>query len=92
MRKHRVYDCSNSSERPPHRSESFGPKENDIMRGLKKYCNVFGCEFIDQPQDADVIITNDIYPKDILALDKPRVKRMDGVFWENRLKDRNESL
>lgn len=88
----RIYDCSNSSERPPHRLESNGPKENDIMRGLKKHCKLFSYEFIDQPQDADVIVTNDVYPKDILTLDKPRVKRMDGVYFLNRLKDRNEPL
>ena len=92
MRKIRAYDCSNSVERPPHRQESFGPKENDLMRGLKKYCSVFDYEFIDQPQDAAVIITNDVFPKDILVFDKPRVKRMDGVYWDNRVKDRNESL
>lgn len=92
MKKFRAYDCSNSVERTPHRSESYGPKENDIMRGLKKYCSVFGYEFIDDPSDAEVIITNDVFPKDILALNKPKVKRMDGVYWENRFKDRNELL
>jgi len=62
------------------------------MRGLKKYCGAFGWEFVDQPQDAEVIITNDVYPKHILALNKPMVKRMDGVYWDNRLKERNEPL
>lgn len=92
MRKYRIYDCSNSNDRPKHRKESRGPKENDIMRGLKKHAALFFYEFVDQPQDADVIITNDVYPQHILALDKPRVKRMDGVFFLERLKERNHPL
>lgn len=87
-----VYDCSNSAERPPHRAASFGPKENDLMRGLKKHCAVFGYEFIDDPARADVIVTNDVYPKSVLSLDKPRVKRMDGVYWNVKDKDRNAPL
>lgn len=88
----RIYDCSNSSERPAHRSVSKGPSENDIMRGLKKYAHVFGFEYIDNPEDAEVIITNDVYPSNVLVLDKPRVKRMDGVFFLEHLKERNEPL
>jgi len=92
MKTRKVYDCSNSAERPPHRSENYGPKENDIMRGLKKYANVFDYEFIDNPTNADVIITNDIFPKDILSINKPRVKRMDGIFWQKAYLERNEPL
>lgn len=88
----RIYDCSNSSERPAHREVSKGPKENDIMRGLKKHAGLFFYEFVDQPQDAEVIITNDVYPSYVLALDRPRVKRMDGVFFLESLKARNEPL
>jgi len=92
MKLTKIYDCSNSAERPPHRSESFGPKENDVVRGLKKHCKLFGCEFVDKPEDADVLFTNDVYPASVLKLDKPKVKRMDGVYWHKDLIERNNPL
>ena len=87
----KIYNCSNSAGRPPHRSESFGPKENDIIRGLKSYCNQYDAEFIDNPILSNVIITNDIFPSEIVSLGKPLIKRMDGIYWD-RNRDRNEPL
>ena len=53
----KIFDCSNSSERPPHRSASFGPKQNDVMRSLQLYASEFGVEYVDDASKADVIIT-----------------------------------
>lgn len=87
----KIYDCSNSPFRPPHRQESLGPTQNDIMASLKKYCADYDCVFVEDPNEADAIITNDVFPPDILALNKPMIKRMDGVFWDEGGK-RNELL
>lgn len=88
----RIYDCSNSPERHPHRSTSFCPKENDIMYGLKQYAHMFNYKFVNNPKISDVIITNDVFPEAIKGLKIPKVKRMDGVFWQNHLKDNNIKL
>jgi len=93
MKTIKIYDCSRSAEAPEHRNISRGPaKDNDVIGDLKKYCGLCGASFVDNPKDCDVIITNDIYPEAILAIDKPRVKRMDGIFWSHDLKHRNEPL
>jgi glycosyltransferase involved in cell wall biosynthesis len=89
---YKIYDCSNSDARPAHDSKNGGPVENDIMRGLKKFAFLFGFKFVSRPSDADVIITNDVFPYDILAYRKPLVKRMDGIYWQPELRDRNKSL
>lgn len=83
-----VYDCSNSPERPKHRG-SGGPVQNGMITCLKQNAKDYNVEFVAMPEHADVILTNDVFPKEILALDKPRVKRMDGVFWQQECQDRN---
>ena len=88
----KIFDCSGSKEAPPHRKSSGGPVQNDIMADLHKYSRLYGAEFVDNPEASDIIITNDVYPAEILILNKPRVKRMDGIFWQNNLVARNELL
>lgn len=87
MRK--IFDCSNSQERPLNRNVG-GPVENEFVTLLKKYSRDFGYEFVSDVNDSDIIFTNDIYPSHILQIQKPKIKRMDGVFWKHDLKDRNE--
>jgi len=85
----KIYDCSNSEERPVHRNTG-GPKENDIVRYLKMYCSNYDCEFVNDIHTADVIFTNDIFDKKSLETGLPRVKRMDGIFLQKDLLSRNE--
>lgn len=85
-----IHDCSNSKERPEHRGFG-GAKENGCVSILKKYAHLFNCEFINSPQDADVVFTNDVFPRDI-PRDRKKVKRMDGIFWQSDYLDRNEKL
>jgi len=93
MRKYpNIYDCSNSEERPEHNNISLGPKENTIVRDLKLWADCYGCKFVDDVNYADVIFTNDVFPSKILELNKPKVKRMDGVYWKKSLMERNERL
>jgi glycosyltransferase involved in cell wall biosynthesis len=87
----KIFDCSNSSERPPHRNGG-GPLVNDVMRYLHENCEYYGFTFVNDPHIADVIITNDVFPKYILDLKKPLVKRMDGVFWHKDFVQRNHPL
>ena len=88
----KFYDCSNSSEAPSHHKENNGPSTNDIVCGLKKYCHIFGWECVKKAKSADLLFTNDVYPKRFDKLDKPRVKRMDGVYWDEYLVERNIPL
>ena len=88
----KIYDCSNSDERPAHRSSSLCPVTNDICADLMEYVEnekYEQFEYVIDPIDADVIFTNDVYPEYILNPGKPMVKRMDGVFWQKELQDRN---
>lgn len=87
----KIHDCSNSSERPPHRNGG-GPLVNDVMRYLQENCNNYGCIFVQNAKDADVVITNDVFPKSVLKLNKPLVKRMDGIFWHSSSVSRNATL
>lgn len=87
----KIFDCSNSSERPSHRIISKCPKENDMMKDLKKYCPEDFC-FVDKPLYSDILLTNDVFPSFLNGLNKIRIKRMDGVFWQNEFKERNEPL
>jgi glycosyltransferase involved in cell wall biosynthesis len=87
----KIYDCSNSIERPVHRG-SGGPVMNDIMRYLHERAEDYYFKFIDSPEEAEVIITNDVFPKSILELGKPLVKRMCGPFWQNDMSYRNDIL
>jgi glycosyltransferase involved in cell wall biosynthesis len=91
MKKMKIYDCSNSEERPANRAYG-GTRENSCVTMLKKYAHNYGAEFVLRPEFADILFTNDIFPSFVLSLDKPKVKRMDGVFWENRFKERNGPL
>lgn len=88
----KIYDCSNSSERHKHEKFKLGPKENDIVKDLKYYSKYFGFEFVENVKNCDVIFTNDIFPSNIKNLDKPKVKRCDGIYWNNQKKHLNENL
>jgi glycosyltransferase involved in cell wall biosynthesis len=85
----RIFDCSNSTERPTNRSFG-GPVQNEFVGLLHKHSERYGIVFVDSLNDCDLVFTNDVYPESVLTSDKPRVKRMDGIFWLNELKDRNE--
>ena len=85
--KTKIFDCSNSSYRPQHRDVSFGQKENDIMALLKTHSALFDCEYVSDAFSADTIITNDVFPPEVLSLGKHLVKRMDGIFWDARRDD-----
>lgn len=87
----KIFDCSNSLERPANRGYG-GPFENEIIKYLKKYCYKYDCSFVNSYKKCDIIITNDVFPKEIQNTNKPKLKRMDGVFFLNELKWRNESL
>lgn len=84
----RIYDCSNSSERPSTRGFG-GPVRNEFVELLHKYAPNYGCVFIDVIDCADVIFTNDIFPSYVRNKSIPLVKRMDGVFWQQKLFARN---
>jgi len=86
-----LYDCSNSEERPKTRGNG-GPVKNDIIRYLQEYAGSYGCQFVSEPGKADVFLTNDVFPSSILKYDRPRVKRMDGVFWDKKYMERNVPL
>lgn len=77
-----VYDCSGSLS-----YGRTGPKENDIVRYLKKYSHLYGVKFVSSWNDADVIFTNDVFDRSYPG--KRKVKRMDGIYWKNSLKERN---
>jgi glycosyltransferase involved in cell wall biosynthesis len=62
------------------------------MRYLHEYAEDYYYQFVDSPQDAQVIITNDVFPKHVLNLGVPLVKRMCGPFWKKSLSFRNEIL
>jgi glycosyltransferase involved in cell wall biosynthesis len=87
----RIYDCSNSAERPSHRGGG-GPVMNDVMRYLHENADLYYYEFVASPQEAQVIITNDVFPAAILGLGKPLVKRMCGPFWNVAYSTRNDVL
>lgn len=86
----KIFDCSNSNQISHKRK--FGPKDNDIIYGLKYYSSLFDCKFVNDYKNADVIITNDIYPDYIKNLDIPKIKRMDGIYWNNENKEKNLEL
>ena len=90
----KYYDCSiNKESNSLHRSESLGPLENDMMADLGKYAPDFGWERIYDYKKADLIVTNGFYPEYILEWSVknsiPLIKRMDGVYFLNKYKDRN---
>jgi glycosyltransferase involved in cell wall biosynthesis len=87
----RVYDCSNSAARPSHRGGG-GPLRNDVMRQLRDNADAFDARFVDNLADAQVLITNDVFFQEALQTGLPRVKRMDGVFFQKSLQQRNALL
>jgi len=87
----KIFDCSNGPGRPPHRGMG-GPIENDIMRYLKKYSNHFDCQFVETLKDANVAITNDVFTKEVAKSNIPKIKRMDGIYWQKKFIERNEPL
>jgi len=91
MDKIRIFDCSNSEERPAHRGGG-GPRVNDVMRALRENAPMHDAVFVDSPGQADVIVTNDVFPRSVRGLGKPLVKRMCGPFCQRSLLDRNASL
>lgn len=84
----RIYDCSGSSERPASRNYG-GPIVNEFVALLHKYAEDYDCVFVDNPENAEVIFTNDIYPTKILEMGIPRIKRMDGIYWQLNTFNRN---
>ena len=86
-----IHDCSNSSERPAHRGGG-GPITNDIMRYLHEHASEYECDFVEKEDDADVIITNDVFTRQALCIGTPLVKRMCAPFWRTSLEARNEPL
>lgn len=87
----RIYDCSNSNERPNHRGGG-GPVMNDIMRYLHEDAEDYYFEFVDYPGCAEAIITNDVFPKFVLDMGVPLIKRMCGPFWQRDMQYRNDVL
>jgi glycosyltransferase involved in cell wall biosynthesis len=89
-----IYDCSNSDERPQNRGNG-GPVQNDVMRYLKENAHSYGCQFVDHGHHSliDLVITNDVFPEHILKIyNGPKLKRMDGVFFQEKYKERNIPL
>jgi glycosyltransferase involved in cell wall biosynthesis len=84
----KIFDCSNSNERPVNRGNGC-PLENDIMRYLKENSHKYNCIFVEDFSISDIIITNDVFPKYIQDINKPKIKRMDGIYWQYDLLDRN---
>lgn len=97
MISHKYFDCSNNDiSNKTHNVDSLGPYENDIMKDLDIYSNIFGFQRVDDYKEADIIITNTIYPTEILKWSKkhniPRIKRMDGIYWMDGLLHKNKIL
>ena len=87
----KIFDCSNSKSRPQHRGGG-GPIQNDIMRYLHENDEDYYFKFIDDPKEAEVIITNDVFPKKIVDLHRPLIKRMCSPFFQRELSSRNGKL
>ena len=87
----KILDCSNSGERQEHRG-GRGPVTNDVMRYLQTYASDYGCVFTGDVAKADIIITNDVFPTKLHSVKLPKLKRMDGVYFQNQFKVRNEPL
>lgn len=85
----KIFDCSNSSERPLNRKFG-GLFENEFVGLLKKHSDMFCFEFVSDINSCGIIFTNDVFPSYTKEIQKPKVKRMDGVFWKESLKSRNE--
>jgi len=93
----KYFDCSiNSHSNRNHSDVSLGPVENDIMKDLNQYSILFGFARTYNYEDADIIITNTIYPDEILEWSEkhsiPKIKRMDGIYWQDDLVYKNDKL
>ena len=91
----KYYDCSiNKISNSLHNIKSLGPIENDIMSDLNKYSKDFNWQRVYDYEKADILVTNSIYPDYILEFCEkhsiPKVKRMDGIYWQNSLKYKND--
>ena len=84
----RIYDCSNSSESD--HGKSYGPKDNDIISSLKEHSRQFDSKFVNSM--ADIILTNDIFIDGVKGIDMPKIKRMDGIYWNNNYTYKNIPL
>lgn len=97
MKHYKYFDCSNNIiSNQSHNKESLGPIENDIMKDLNQYSYLFGFQRIYDYKNADIFITNTIYPDEILEWSEqhsiPKIKRMDGIYWQNDLFHKNKLL
>ena len=97
MKPYKFYDCSiNSVSNKTHNKDSLGPVQNDIMKDLNQYSNLFGFRRTYNHEEADIFITNTTYPYKILDWSKkhsiPKIKRMDGIYWQNNLIHKNQKL
>lgn len=95
MKNIKYFDCSiNDISNKSHNNISFGSFENDIMRDLGLYANNFGFERTHNYKNAEIIITNTLYPDYILNHSEkfkiPLIKRMDGIYWKDDLLYKNE--
>jgi len=84
----KIFDCSNLSNYPAHRGFG-GPVVNDVVRQLKLHSSEYHCKWIDNPEKADILFTNDVFGDFINFKNKLKVKRMDGSFWQKGLLQRN---
>jgi len=94
---HKYFDCSiNNTSNKEHNNISLGPAENDIMKDLNQYSILFGFKRTYDYKEADVFITNTTFPYEILQWSEnhsiPKIKRMDGIYWQNNLVYKNEKL
>lgn len=64
---------------------------NEFVALMHKYASAYGFVFVDSADDADVIFTNDVFPPHVQNLGIPLVKRMDGIFWQENLIQRNNA-
>jgi len=97
MKPYKYFDCSiNITSNREHNTNSLGPIENDIMKDLSLYSFLFGFTRTYDYKESDVFITNTTYPQEILEWSEnhsiPKIKRMDGIFWQNDILTKNELL
>lgn len=86
-----IFDCSNSAARPQNRGFG-GPVENDVVSQLKSAAPGFGVEFVSTIEKATVLFTNDAFTEKEAKSNLPKLKRMDGVFFQSGLSGRNDPL
>jgi len=97
MKPYKYFDCSNNTiSNETHNIDSLGPIENDIMKDLNQYSFLFGFKRTYDYKEADIFITNTIFPDEILEWSEqhsiPKIKRMDGIYWQDNLIHKNTLL